>query len=123
VANFVMREMSEGVNMRNKVRVVNLVVLIATGGLLTAGTASAAPASAPFRGPACGPNVISRDVPASWIPRSPWERDRRFRWDQVRKWDGNHDNRLSDQEIAAFHRAGERIPGGPNCSRPERPRA
>lgn len=65
--------------------------------------------------------MISRDVPASWIPRSPAEGDRRFKWEQVSKWDGDRDGRLSDREVEDFHKTGERIPGGPDCSRPEQP--
>jgi hypothetical protein len=107
--------------MRGKLRAAGVVGLVTVAGLLTAGTASAAPASVTSRGPACGPDVISRDVPATWVPRTPAEGDRRFRWDQVRKWDADHDNRLSDREIDEFRKAGERVPGGPDCSRPEQP--
>jgi hypothetical protein len=48
--------------MRGKLRAVGLVGLITAAGLLTAWTASAALAS---RDPACGPNMISRDIPSS----------------------------------------------------------
>jgi hypothetical protein len=41
---------------------------------------------------------------------------------QVRTWDGDHDDRLSDREIDVFRKAGEGIPGGPDCGRSERPR-
>jgi hypothetical protein len=65
--------------------------------------------------------AASRDVPIGWIPRSPAEQDRRVRWSQVSKWDADHDDRLSDREVAEFRNAGEPIPGGPDCSRPEDP--
>ena len=52
--------------MQGKLRAVGLVGLVTAAGLLTAWTASAAPAPAASRGPACGPNMIRRDIPSSW---------------------------------------------------------
>jgi hypothetical protein len=105
--------------MRGTFRTVGLVTLVAAGGLLTAGTASAAPGLSPAQ--ACDPQIVSRDVPTSWIPRSPSEQNRRITWDQISKWDADRDDHLSDQELDNFRNAAERIPGGPDCSRPADP--
>jgi hypothetical protein len=85
--------------------------------ITTASVASAAPGP---RTPACNSNVLSRDVPDGWIPRSSGDQNKRFSWNQVSQWDKDRNNRLDDQELTTFRNAGQRITGGPNCSRPDR---
>jgi hypothetical protein len=105
--------------MRRAIQVLGLVGLMTAGGLATAGTASAAPLrNLP---PACRVDVRSMAMPAEWIPVSAAERDRRLRWDQVRRWDRNNDGRLSATEIRVFRAGNVMVPGGPDCGRPENP--
>ena len=107
------------------VRALGLVGLVTAAGLLTAGTASAA---TPMGGrspanlvPVCRANLPSSAVPATWIPQSAAERDRRLRWDQVSRWDRDRNGRLSPAEVRSFRAAAVRVPGGPDCGRPENP--
>lgn len=110
--------------MKRILQVVGTVGAVAATGLLTAGAASASTASEALAAPRanCSTGIRSGAVPIAWIPRSPAENDRRLTWQQVRRFDTDRDNRLSDREMSSFRGANRPIPqGGPRCDRPENP--
>jgi hypothetical protein len=111
--------------MRRTLHAVGLIGLVTAASLGTAGAASAATAteSVSVARASCSPSMRSRAISDNWIPRSPAENDRRLTWEQVRNFDRDKNDRLSDAERRDFHNADISIlGGGPNCARPDNPR-
>jgi len=111
--------------MRHALQAVGLIGLVIAASLGTAGAASASTSteSASAARPDCSTNMKSRAVSNNWIPRSPEENDRRLSWDQVRNFDRDRDNRLSDREMNEFRNADIPVPnGGPRCDRSDNPK-
>lgn len=109
--------------MRQALQAAGLAAMVVVAGLATTGVASAATVTGSVSDSRanCGPNTRSRAIPDEWIPRSSAENDRRITWEQVREFDQDHDNRLSDEELRRFHEADVQPPGGVKCERPENP--
>jgi hypothetical protein len=110
--------------MRRALQAAGLVVAVSAATLATTGAASAATATESVSAPRanCSPTIRSRAIPDEWIPRSPAEDDRRLSWVQVRDFDRDHDDRLSDVELRRFRDADILPAGGPRCDRPDNPR-
>jgi hypothetical protein len=110
--------------MRRALQAAGLVAMVSAATLATTGAASAATVaeSVSAHRPNCSPTIRSRAIPDDWIPRSPAEDDRRLTWVQVRDYDRDHDDRLSDVELRRFRDADVRPAGGPRCDRPDNPR-
>lgn len=110
--------------MRHALQAAGLVAMVTAASLATTGAASAATVTESFSAPRanCAPNIRSRAIPGNWIPRSPSESDRRITWDQVRDFDRDRDDRLSDDELRRFQEADIQPAGGAKCDRPDNPR-
>jgi hypothetical protein len=109
--------------MRRALQAAGLVAMVSAATLATTGAASAATVTESVSAPraACSPTIRSRAIPDDWIPRSQAENDRRLTWDQVREFDRDHDNRLSDVELRRFRDTDVQLAGGPRCDRPDNP--
>jgi hypothetical protein len=110
--------------MRRALQAAGLVAMVTAASLATTGAASAATMTesvSAHRGN-CAPSMRSKAIPGNWISRSPAENDRRITWEQVRDFDRDHDDRLSDDEVRRFQEADIQPAGGPKCDRPENPR-